>query len=293
MAIVKTLQISKDAESIIVYLGGTRTAMKRHKLAIREACQLSETNRAERTFKELIDVQLVVDCGEGILELTAAGKHEAQRLQKLAQPPTNLTTVHNQVDAMKGGNVIMAGTQDIFATPLSYESLLQSPTTGPLPSVPVRKQDDDEREIERTLNRIAPEVPTMDQHPLRHGKPEVPAARGAKPVSAKSTAVRYLLAFDMPKDGLPIPIVNGDVLGRSKKGTIGIKHDEYISNRHCKFEIARDKATNRPSLFVEDLGSRNGTFVDELEVYDGKVQLTHGSRLRVGNTVLIVVEIPY
>ncbi|MDX2139616.1 MAG: FHA domain-containing protein [Chloroflexota bacterium] len=293
MAIVKTLQISKDAESIVVYLGSTRTAMKRHKLAIREACQLSETNRAERTFKELIDVQLVVDCGDGILELTPAGKQEAQRLQKLTQPAMNSTIITNHVEGIQGGSVVMAGTQDIFATPLSYEALLQSPATGPLPSVPVRSNKDEEREIERTLNRIAPEVPTLDQHPLRNGKPETPAIRGAKPVSAKATAVRYLLAFDMPKDGLPIPVVNGDVLGRSKKGTIGIKHDEYISNRHCKFEIARDKATNRPALFVEDLGSRNGTFVDELEVYDGKVQLTHGSRLRVGNTVLIVVEIPY
>jgi pSer/pThr/pTyr-binding forkhead associated (FHA) protein len=82
-------------------------------------------------------------------------------------------------------------------------------------------------------------------------------------------------------------------LGRSKKSTIILKHDDYVSNRHCAFEVQRDKSTNRPLLFVEDLGSRNGTYVDDVEVYDGKAQLFHGSRIRVGDTVLVVVEIPF
>jgi pSer/pThr/pTyr-binding forkhead associated (FHA) protein len=45
---------------------------------------------------------------------------------------------------------------------------------------------------------------------------------------------------------------------------------------------------------VEDLNSSNGTFVDNIIIEPNKpTLLRHGARLQVGNTVLIVVQIPF
>ena len=227
--------------------------------------------------------------GEGIFDLTETGLMAAKDLAQAASG--SVTTIHNHIEHLGGGHVTMGGMQDVFTSPPAYEPTLKSHSTGKLPAVEVKTPVMDEAEIERTLDHVAPALPMLLQHPLRNGVPEVRVAKGSKP--PRPQPVRYLVAFDTPKDVLPIPIVTGDVLGRSRKGTIVLRHDEFISNRHCRFEIARDKATGRPCLYVEDLGSRNGTFVDDIEVYEAKVPLPHGSRLRVGDTVLVVIEIPY
>jgi hypothetical protein len=296
MAIVKSLKLTKDAEVIINYLFGTKNPMDRHKKAIREACHLMDMQRAEKALKELIEARLIHDGGESLIELTEAGIQTAQTLQKQNQAPTSLTQIRNSfgnLDSSASVNVV--GVQDIYSTPLSHDHLLRAGTTDPLPAVPMRRRPASESDdIEETLSRSAPQLPSITLHPMRNGIPEPPAlAKGAKPARPKGVSMRFMLAFDNQRDALPLPIVHGDLLGRGKKCTIIFKHDEYISNRHCRFEVTRDKATGEPALFVEDVGSRNGTFVDDFEVYDGKVHLQHGSRLRVGETVLVVVEIPY
>lgn len=299
MTIVRSPKLSPDAEAILAYMSATRDPLERHKRKIKGACHLSDSQRAEKAFSELITAGHITDAGDSILDLTESGMQVAGSLKKPKSASRSVTTIHNHIGAVENGSVTMNGLVEngVLATPLNYESLLQAPHTGKLPATPVKpREPDDEREVERTLRTISPDVPGIETHPMRAGLPEPPQGRGAKPTQPKGVSVRFLLVFDQPRNALPMPIVHGDIIGRSRKNssvTIVMSHDEYVSNKHCKFEIAREKSTNRPTLFVEDLGSRNGTFVDDLEVYEGKVQLSHGSRLRLGSTTFIIVEIPY
>jgi hypothetical protein len=106
--------------------------------------------------------------------------------------------------------------------------------------------------------------------------------------------VRYLLVFEKPRHVLPTPVLHNAVLGRSSTADVSLKHDQYVGNRHCRFEILRDHATCDYALYVEDLSSRNGTFVNNQRIEEGKmIRLQHGNRLRVGETVCIVVQVPY
>ena len=66
-----------------------------------------------------------------------------------------------------------------------------------------------------------------------------------------------------------------------------IEGDPYISPRHCRITRFRDPDVE-PSptawqIFVEDMGSLNGTLVNGHEV-DGPTELLIGDRLRIGRT---------
>jgi pSer/pThr/pTyr-binding forkhead associated (FHA) protein len=125
-------------------------------------------------------------------------------------------------------------------------------------------------------------LPTVDTYPLR-----VQHSRG----STTQLALRYMLAFETPKNILPIPILDGDILGRYGDVNISVTHDEYISSQHCRFTI--QSVSDKIVLCVEDLGSRNGTFVNKRRLETGQLYpLEHGTRLQIGSTVLKVVKIP-
>ena len=64
-----------------------------------------------------------------------------------------------------------------------------------------------------------------------------------------------------------------------REGKLKIATDRKISRRHAQIEV-RD-----PRVFLEDLGSTNGTFVDE-ERLTGRVELQNGKLLRLGRTWL-------
>lgn len=58
---------------------------------------------------------------------------------------------------------------------------------------------------------------------------------------------------------------------------------EEVSRRHCAFHVESD------TLFVEDLRSRNGTFVNGVRI-EGRRQLTDGDIVRIGNLELKVAS---
>jgi pSer/pThr/pTyr-binding forkhead associated (FHA) protein len=70
-------------------------------------------------------------------------------------------------------------------------------------------------------------------------------------------------------------------IGRAEGNVIALPTDEYASSRHARIEELRD------GLWVTDLGSRNGTFVNG-EPVEGREQLRTGDLLRVGETELRV-----
>jgi hypothetical protein len=74
-------------------------------------------------------------------------------------------------------------------------------------------------------------------------------------------------------DSSPIP------LGRGLTNDVPLQADEYASTRHVRIEPRRD------GIWVEDIGSTNGTFVNGIRLTRER-RLTPGDVLRVGETDL-------
>jgi hypothetical protein len=68
-------------------------------------------------------------------------------------------------------------------------------------------------------------------------------------------------------------------IGRGGQNDVAIDGDEFASARHVRFEPRRD------GVWVNDLGSTNGTFVNGVRI-DGARRLAPGDVVRVGETDL-------
>ncbi len=68
-------------------------------------------------------------------------------------------------------------------------------------------------------------------------------------------------------------------VGRGGDNEIPIERDEYASTRHARFEPRRD------GVYVEDVGSTNGTFVNGIRLTRER-RLAPGDVVRVGETDL-------
>ncbi len=95
-----------------------------------------------------------------------------------------------------------------------------------------------------------------------------PAAR-AKLVVLKSPALDP--GEEVPVDSMPVAI------GRGGQNEVPLEGDEFASAQHARFESRRD------GLWVEDVGSTNGTFVNGARVTTPR-RLTKGDVVRVGQT---------
>ena len=69
--------------------------------------------------------------------------------------------------------------------------------------------------------------------------------------------------------------------GRGGQNTVALDGDEFASAQHARVEARPD------GLWVEDLGSTNGTFVNGARVTSAR-KLNDGDLLRVGQTDLKV-----
>jgi hypothetical protein len=83
-------------------------------------------------------------------------------------------------------------------------------------------------------------------------------------------------------------LAEGDVLtldshpltiGRGTNNDVALQADEYASSRHARFEPRRD------GVWLEDIGSTNGTFVNGIRVTRER-KLTPGDVVRIGETDL-------
>jgi hypothetical protein len=68
-------------------------------------------------------------------------------------------------------------------------------------------------------------------------------------------------------------------IGRGANNDVAISGDEYASTRHARFEPRRD------GIWVEDIGSTNGTFVNGIRLTRER-RLTPGDVVRIGETDL-------
>jgi pSer/pThr/pTyr-binding forkhead associated (FHA) protein len=89
-----------------------------------------------------------------------------------------------------------------------------------------------------------------------------------------------LVILDGPDQGRRFEVTGVLVLGRDPSAGIVIA-DPEVSRRHASLTLTGDE------LEVEDLGSRNGTWVSG-ERIDARRKLSEGDKLRVGKTVLKV-----
>lgn len=83
-----------------------------------------------------------------------------------------------------------------------------------------------------------------------------------------------------------VPIRDVIRIGR-KDADIVIDYDKYVSAKQC--EIIRRGAL----LYIKDLGSSNGTYYEDVRVYDQEIPITSGGTIQIGQskfTITIVME---
>jgi pSer/pThr/pTyr-binding forkhead associated (FHA) protein len=81
---------------------------------------------------------------------------------------------------------------------------------------------------------------------------------------------------ERPIEGAERRVVPGTTVGRAE-ADVPLR-DPDVSRRHAQFHQVDS------GIGIEDLGSRNGTYVNEQKV-SGIATLTEGDRVRFGNTV--------
>ncbi len=76
-----------------------------------------------------------------------------------------------------------------------------------------------------------------------------------------------------------VPVPEGGVVLGSARGVSVVLSDPHVSARHCAFYVRGDR------LHVEDLGSRNGTFVGGARVE--RAWTTEGTTVSIGQTTIV------
>jgi pSer/pThr/pTyr-binding forkhead associated (FHA) protein len=107
--------------------------------------------------------------------------------------------------------------------------------------------------------------------PVAMGLPPAPVPQPQPPMPS----VYSLVAIDGPLSGQRFPVQSEVVAGRESPG-INLAHDSAASRRHASF------APSPTGVLVRDLGSTNGTFVNDIRVQE--MALRPGDTVKVGST---------
>ncbi len=114
------------------------------------------------------------------------------------------------------------------------------------------------------------------------------AAVQARPVDferrARRRRRRLALEFIEPesRSGERVEVEDGVTIGRSQDCDL-VLYDTYLSTRHAR--LSNDEG----DLSIEDLGSTNGTYVNQ-ELVKGRVHLERGDVVQVGGVLFEVVR---
>jgi hypothetical protein len=112
--------------------------------------------------------------------------------------------------------------------------------------------------------------------------PQQAAAVGLGPVAGLSRQLGRLVVLSSPAldEGDEIALDSSPItIGRGPTNDVPLPEDEYASTRHARIEPRRD------GIWVEDIGSTNGTFVNGIRLTRER-RLAPGDVLRVGETDL-------
>jgi hypothetical protein len=141
----------------------------------------------------------------------------------------------------------------------------------------------DEREA-TPLNADDPAPQRVTTYPVRAGRKRRAGRDTIGPTSMVSTVGAgtqevFLYAEHGPGTGQLLPVGEGAlILGRSSSCDLRLPHAS-ISRRHARLTRRGER------LFLEDLGSQNGTFLDD-ERLAGPRELQVGQRIHIGPAVL-------
>jgi pSer/pThr/pTyr-binding forkhead associated (FHA) protein len=98
--------------------------------------------------------------------------------------------------------------------------------------------------------------------------------------SRRRSAKEIVIVRSDSQSGLEIPIDSVVVMGRSEQADV-ILDDSYASEFHLRFSL------DNGNLFVQDLGSTNGTYVNGRRI-TAPVTVTRGDAVQVGKSVMEV-----
>jgi len=147
-------------------------------------------------------------------------------------------------------------------------SVLLPALAGPIGARPVPVQQHDE--FNKRLRTVAP-APSPD--PLK-----ATMIRGSNKPWLDRDKVVSLVVIGGPLKGQVFPVIKPKVLlGRCEADIV--LDDSEISRKHCAIEV------HGTSAVLADLGSTNGTFVDDEKVETHELQ--HMSEFRLGSTVVM------
>lgn len=108
--------------------------------------------------------------------------------------------------------------------------------------------------------------------------PNAPIHRPTRARRGGGPAVLAVVAGALKGSTVPLKD-SGVLLGRNPECAL-VLDDEFASGRHARVFL------HNGAWSVEDLGSTNGTFVDNRRLEGGPQPLAEGTPLRIGNTVL-------
>lgn len=129
----------------------------------------------------------------------------------------------------------------------------------------------------RIVSRKRPAAPAASPAPAGGTPAASPApARGGR---ARRTGPTRLVVTEGPLRGTTLPLGTSAVLiGRAPSCTL-VLDDDYSSSRHARVFPEGDQ------WLVEDMGSTNGTFLDDQPVTDA-VPVRAGAQIRIGQSVI-------
>jgi len=133
---------------------------------------------------------------------------------------------------------------------------------------------------------VAPVTPAVEA-PEGRSRVRSPEAAPAPEVDSSTREFDYLVDKLNPRlvvqhskiveDGTVFEIKGGATIGRSPRSQI-VLPDEFVSSTHARI-FAR-----KQFLFLEDLGSTNGTFIDGRRI-EGENQIKPGQEIVIGDTI--------
>jgi hypothetical protein len=109
-------------------------------------------------------------------------------------------------------------------------------------------------------------------------RPPAPAKVGKGARAKRGVPHRLMVLEPKVRKGAAYPLGGEITLGRAPSCAIGLPDDTFASQLHTRVFVADG------AVWVEDLGSTNGTYVNGARV-SSPLQLASGDRLQIGSTI--------
>lgn len=134
-------------------------------------------------------------------------------------------------------------------------------------------------EVRGTGHPLVPQGQVPPQPPPAKAQQPAKRSRRQKGKAPSGQVARLLVVEPSARKGATLGVDREITFGRAQGCTVSVPDDAYMSQVHARVYMREG------DVFVEDLDSTNGTFINGERVH-GTRQLFHGDRLQVGHTVL-------